>query len=75
MSYRVQIDSGLCIGTSQCTEVAPDAFTMNEDRTLALLRPTAPDKAILVGAASCPVEAILVFDADTGAPVNPREHI
>jgi ferredoxin len=64
LAYRVVIDPSSCIGTSQCTEVAPEAYEMNGAHTLSLLRPRPSDAAMLLGAKSCPVGAITVFDGD-----------
>jgi ferredoxin len=69
--YRIVVDDKVCIGTSQCTEVAPTAYTMNEDATLAVVRAGAEDQAALDGAKSCPVQAITVFDAVTGQQIYP----
>lgn len=62
MPYRVVVDPQVCIGTSQCTEVAPQGYRMNEDHTLALAKTGATDEDLLLGAQSCPVFAITVFD-------------
>ena len=72
VKYRVQIDPDLCIGTSQCAEVAPDAYEMNADHTLSVLKAAAKAESILNGAMSCPVGAITLFDAETGKQVFPK---
>lgn len=70
MSLKVVIDLSLCSGTSNCVEDAPEAFDVNE-RGLAVLRPgTHADEVLLRGARSCPVDAIVVYDA-TGKQVHP----
>jgi ferredoxin len=70
--YRVVVDEKSCIGTSQCTEIGRKAYRMNEDGTMPIPIPGAPDDEVLAGAQSCPVMAITVFEVATGAQVWPR---
>ncbi len=68
--YRVEIDKRLCSGTSNCVEDAPLAFEIGPD-SIARLLPNAPDEDALIGARSCPLVAILVYDATTGQRIYP----
>ena len=61
--YRVEIETRTCIGSSNCAEEAPDAYTVNDASVAELVRPAAPDEALLRGAQACPVDAIRLFDA------------
>ncbi len=71
MAYKVQIITSLCCGTSNCVEEAPEAFEMDEDRGLALVRsPQASDGDLLRGAEACPMQAIQLTDP-TGRRVYP----
>lgn len=69
--YRVEIDAALCIGSSNCMEEAPDAYTVNEAGIAELIRPPAPDDELLRGAQACPVDAIRLYDPD-GRRVHPE---
>lgn len=63
MSYQVRILPDLCSGTTNCVEEAPNAFEMDEDRGLALVRsPQAADGDLLRGAEACPMQAIHLYD-------------
>lgn len=68
---RAEIDPAVCIGSSNCMEEAPEAFEVNE-RGLAFVRdPSAPDEALLRGARACPVEAIRIYDPQSGRRLFP----
>ncbi len=43
MAYRVRVDPNTCIGTTQCVEVAPEGYTMNDAHTMARALPGATD--------------------------------
>jgi ferredoxin len=67
--WRVTV-SDTCIGSGVCAGTAPRHFALGEDgRSHPLTSPIAADDAVLDAAASCPMEAIAVDDADTGEPV------
>jgi ferredoxin len=71
VSLRVVIDLNVCSGTSNCVEDAPEAYELNE-RGLAMLRPGRhSDEVLLRGARTCPVEAISVYDTETGKKIYP----
>ena len=61
-----------CAGSGACLGAAPKRFALGDDGKA---HPTArliePDEAVLDAAAGCPTGAILVHDAETGAPVDP----
>jgi ferredoxin len=55
-----------------CAGTAPQYFTLGPDgRSQPLASTVEPDDAVLGAAASCPMEAILVADSDTGEPIEP----
>lgn len=71
MKYRVEIARGTCCGSSNCMEAAPDAYEV-DDGGLAFVKPGCPDEEqYLVGARECPVDAITVYDAQTGEKLYP----
>jgi ferredoxin len=70
--WHVTVARGTCVGSAVCTGIAPGRFTLDEQQQRS--RPAHalmdPDEAVLDAAASCPVEAISVVDADTGEPIE-----
>ncbi len=68
MSLVPTIDEGTCIGQGDCMELLPDVFRVED---VARVVGTGPDEQILQAARACPVEAIAVVDAETGARVFP----
>lgn len=71
MPCRATVDPDLCIGTSQCAEVAPNGYRMNADHTLPVPKPDASREALLEGAMSCPVGALTVHD-EQGEQIWPK---
>jgi ferredoxin len=70
VTWRVRVDSGLCIGSGMCAATAPDRFALGADAHSRPVRELIDeDESVRDAAASCPVEAISVTDAETGAPV------
>lgn len=68
--YRVVIDRTLCSGTSNCVEDAQDAYEIGDD-AIAVVIAGASDDDLLRGARACPLEAIAVFDIQTGKRIHP----
>jgi ferredoxin len=68
MSRRVDVhvDHDLCVGNAMCRAIAPNAFVADAVGQSVAAHPAAePLETILEAAASCPVEAISVEDAET----------
>ncbi len=68
MSYVPRIDESSCIAQGDCVELVPDVFQLDD---FAKVVGTGPDELILAAARECPVEAISVFDSETGAQLYP----
>jgi ferredoxin len=69
--WRVRVNSD-CIGSGSCVGIAPNRFELGDDnRSHPLDDEIEPDDAVLDAVASCPMEAITVFDADSGETVEP----
>ncbi|MCL6732718.1 ferredoxin [Streptomyces neyagawaensis] len=72
--WRVEVDRAICIGSAQCTHLAPDAFRLD---TAMQSHPTEPEtdanERILKAAEGCPVEAISITLPGSGEPVFPPE--
>ncbi|GIF66388.1 hypothetical protein Ais01nite_44230 [Asanoa ishikariensis] len=68
--WKVEV-SPACIGTGVCAGTAPRHFALGPDgRSRPLAASVDADEAVLGAAASCPMEAIAVTDADTGVPIE-----
>jgi ferredoxin len=66
----VAVDHKACIGSGICVGTAPARFALGTDRrSHPVAGPVEFDQLIVDAAASCPMEAISVTDADTGEPV------
>ena len=68
MSYIPSIDESACIAQGDCAELAPDVFEV--DRFARVIAAGA-DEVMLEAAASCPTEAIVLRDSETGEQVYP----
>ncbi len=68
MSYIPRIDEAGCIAQGDCVELVPNVFQLEDFATVV---GTGPDELILTAARACPVEAISVFDAETGVQIFP----
>lgn len=67
MTWRVTVDTGLCISSGMCLATAPGRFRFDESQRSAPVQAlTEPDDQIRDAAVSCPVEAIALTDADSG---------
>ncbi|MHB8383911.1 MAG: ferredoxin [Candidatus Binataceae bacterium] len=68
----ISVNPARCIGSGDCVEVAPAVFQMDANEKSQVINPTgAPDATILAAARGCPVKAITVVDADSGAQLFP----
>ena len=69
--WIITVDKATCIGSAVCVGTAPGRFALDERQRSGPVHPEiAPDEAVRDAAASCPVEAIRLVDADTGEPVD-----
>jgi ferredoxin len=72
MTWRVRVDTGLCISSGMCVGTAPDWFAFDPDQHSRPVNDLIDEhEAVRDAAASCPVQAISVTDAETGVPVAP----
>ncbi|MEU3838587.1 ferredoxin [Streptomyces sp. NPDC028635] len=68
--WRVEADHGVCIGTGICAGVAPQRFQVVDGRSVPPAGELEPDEDVLDAVESCPVEALRVRDAVTGAVLD-----
>lgn len=59
---RIEVDRGLCIGSADCVDTAPDVFELDDEEKARVIDPDgAPVDEIVEAAGNCPVTAIFVF--------------
>ena len=69
---RIEVDRELCYGFGDCVASAPAVFELDDDEKAVVIDPDGAARDDLVEAASnCPVNAITIFDAETGETVFP----
>jgi ferredoxin len=68
--WRVEVATD-CLGSGMCVVAASRYFHLVDGHSRAQHRQVEPDDAVLAAAELCPINAIEVFDADTGAEVIP----
>ncbi|MCF2532764.1 ferredoxin [Yinghuangia soli] len=72
--WRVEVDRSVCIGSGMCIGSAPDDFKLDAGRQSHPRLEILPSSdAVMEAAESCPVEAISIFDAETGATLFPPD--
>ncbi|POX36986.1 ferredoxin [Streptomyces sp. Ru73] len=72
--WQVEVDRGVCIGSGLCAGAAPERFRLDSARqSHPVTDQVDAGEAVLAAAESCPVEAILITEADSGESVFPPE--
>lgn len=61
--YRIEIDRSLCSGFGSCADLAPRSIVIGGDGVAVVTDPETDDPDVFEAAASCPMGAILVWDA------------
>ena len=62
---HVEVDRGLCIGSGDCVDTAPDVFQLDDEDKAVVIDPDgAPLDDVLDAARNCPVSAISVTGED-----------
>ena len=58
---EITVDRGLCIGSGDCVDTAPDVFQLDEeDKAVVVDADGAPTDDVITAAGNCPVAAIFV---------------
>jgi ferredoxin len=65
--WRIDIDESRCVGSGMCAGLAPGHFDVHTGLAAGPDRPVEPDETVVAAAECCPMEAIRVTDAATGA--------
>jgi len=62
---HVEVDRGLCIGSGDCVDTAPDVFQLDdEDKAVVVDPDSAPYDEVVEAAQNCPVTAISIAGED-----------
>ena len=68
----IAVDRELCYGFGDCVDSAPGVFRLDDDDKSVVVDPNAqPRDDIVVAAQDCPVDAIIITDAETGEQIYP----
>jgi ferredoxin len=68
----IAVDRELCFGFGDCVDSAPGVFELDgEDKSIVVDPDGAERDQIMGAAADCPVDAIIIVDADTGEQLQP----
>ena len=71
VTWRIRVDAALCIGSGICVGTAPKLFAVDDrQRAQPVSELVEAGEVVRDVAAACPVEAISITDAETGAPVS-----
>ena len=62
---EITVDRGLCIGSGDCVDTAPDVFQLDEEDKAVVVDPDgASIDDVVTAAGNCPVSAIFVVGED-----------
>jgi len=72
--YKIKIIKDKCIGAASCVGIAPKVYQL-DDKNIAYVVSEDGDTAenVLLGAQSCPTNAIEIYDNETGKKAWPKE--
>jgi ferredoxin len=69
---RVDVDERRCVGSGTCVLIAPSLFSLDAGNTSVPPRDVVnADDALIEAVESCPTEALVAIDVDTGETVYP----
>lgn len=69
--WRVAVDADQCVGAGVCVGTAPEHFQLDDGVSRPIHDLADPDDLLLAAEESCPVAAISLRDAATGAAIPP----
>jgi ferredoxin len=68
----IEVDRQLCYGFGDCVDSAPGVFELDgEDVSIVVDAEAADLDTLMMAAQDCPVDAIIICDAETGEQVYP----
>ncbi len=69
---KVEVKRDLCIGAGTCIDVAPEVFDFDgEEIAIVVDEHGADDETLWEAAESCPVDAVFLYDEETGEQLYP----
>ncbi|MBL8880268.1 MAG: ferredoxin [Phycisphaerales bacterium] len=72
VQLTVRIDPHKCVGSTMCIQYAPGVFALNADRQSSVINAAGePAERLRAAAEQCPMEAIVLEDANTGERIFP----
>lgn len=58
---KAKVDQDLCVGCGLCVNIAPEVFSMSDDKAAVIAAvPADAEEKVKEAAESCPVEAIFI---------------
>jgi len=72
--YKIKIIKDKCIGAASCVGIAPKVYQL-DDNNIAYVVSEDGDtpENVLLGAQSCPTDAVEIYDNETSEKVWPKE--
>jgi ferredoxin len=71
--YKIHIDREMCVGDQLCAQLAPGTFDLDGDGKAMVVDPDGDlPKYVKAAAKKCRLQAITLFDAETGDRVWPK---
>lgn len=71
--YKVEVIREKCISAGSCEALAPNVFQLDEEGIAVVVSQDGDsDEDKLLGAQSCPTNAVIVTDTETGEQVWPK---
>jgi ferredoxin len=68
----IEVDRELCFGFGDCVDSAPGVFELDEENKSIVVDPDgASTDDIVMASQDCPVDAIIIVDAESGAQIYP----
>jgi ferredoxin len=67
-AIKIAIDESACSAHGDCADLAPEVFRVDD---IAVVVGDGPPELIRDAARACPAAAILLYDAETGEPIDP----
>lgn len=70
--YKVTVVREKCIGAASCVAIAAKVFALDNEQKVYIISQDELDDMKLLAAQSCPTQAIIVTDIETGEQVWPK---
>jgi len=72
--YKIKILKDKCIGAASCVGIAPKVYQLDDKNIVKLVDENGDTpENILLGAQSCPTNAIEIYDAESNEKIWPKD--